>query len=74
MCKEPPKEGDAIMLAVAKQFDEIKLFAGSAGREPPQTQKRERQKARAGLDGIRRHEAEEQGQSRTKSQQRFCRR
>ena len=61
MCKEPPKEGGAMMSAVAKYFDEIKLFAGSAGREPPP-------EARAGLDGFRRNEAEEQGQYRSRGQ------
>ena len=40
MCRESSKEGDAMMSAVAKYFDEIKLFAESAGREPPRSPNR----------------------------------
>ena len=56
-------EGDAMMSAVAKYFDEIKVFAGSAVREPPSPPE-----ARAGLDGFRRNEAEEHGQYRSRGQ------
>ena len=34
-CKEREKEGDAILSAVAKYFDEIKLFAESEKLDPP---------------------------------------
>ena len=40
MSKANEKEGDAMVLAVAKYYDEIKQFAGSAGREPPRSQTR----------------------------------
>ena len=35
MCKEREKEGDAMMSAVAKHLDEIKVFAASMARDPP---------------------------------------
>ena len=35
MCKEREKEGDAMLLAVAKHIDEIKVFAASKARDPP---------------------------------------
>ena len=35
MCKEREKEGDAMLSAVAKYFDEIKLFAEKRGGIPP---------------------------------------
>ena len=35
MSKANEKEGDAMVLAVAKYYDEIKLFAESAGMAPP---------------------------------------
>ena len=35
MCKEREKEGDAMMSAVAKYFDEIKIFAEEEGLTPP---------------------------------------
>ena len=35
LCKEAEQEGQAMMSAVAKNFDEIKLFAESQGRDPP---------------------------------------
>ena len=34
------KEGDAMVLAVAKYYDEIKLFAEGAGLAPPRSQPR----------------------------------
>ena len=40
MSKANEKEGDAMVLAVAKYYDEIKLFAGSAGLAPPRSQTR----------------------------------
>ena len=40
MCKEREKEGDAMMSAVAKYFDEIKLFAESAGQDPSRSPNR----------------------------------
>ena len=40
MSKANEKEGDAMVLAVAKYYDEIKLFAGSAVRDPPRSQTR----------------------------------
>ena len=59
MCKEREKEGDAMMSAVAKHLDEINVFAASMARDPPP-------EARAGLDGFRRNEAEEQRQGRNR--------
>ena len=35
MCKEREKEGDAMLSAVAKYFDEIKQFAASEKLDPP---------------------------------------
>ena len=35
MCRANEKEGDAMVLEVAKYYDEIKLFAGGAGLAPP---------------------------------------
>ena len=40
MCRDREKDGEAMVLAVAKYFDEIKLHAGSAGLEPPRSQTR----------------------------------
>ena len=40
MCKEREKEGDAMMSAVAKHLDEIKVFAASMARDPPRSPSR----------------------------------
>ena len=40
MCKEREKEGDAMMSAVAKHLDEIKVFAASVARDPPRSPRR----------------------------------
>ena len=40
MCKANEKDGDAMVLAVAQCYDEIKLLAGNAGRDPPRSQTR----------------------------------
>ena len=40
MSKANEKEGDAMVLAVAKYYDEIKLFAEGAGLAPPRSQPR----------------------------------
>ena len=61
LCKEAEQEGQAMMSAVAKNFDEITLFAESPGRDPPP-------EARTGLVGFRRHEKEEYGQCRSRGQ------
>ena len=40
MCKEREKEGDAMLLAVAKYIDEIKVFAAGKARDPPRSPSR----------------------------------
>ena len=40
MCKERDQEGDAMMSAVAKHLDEIKVFAASMARDPPRSPSR----------------------------------
>ena len=40
LCKEAEQEGQAMMSAVAKNFDDIKLFAESQGRDPPRSPNR----------------------------------
>ena len=48
LCKERGNEGEAMMLAVATYFDQIKQFAASENLDPPE--------ARTTLVGFRRHE------------------
>ena len=40
MCRANEKEGDAMVLAVAKYYDEIKCLAEGAGLAPPRSQPR----------------------------------
>ena len=60
-CKEREKEGGAMLSAVAKYFDEIKLFAESEKLDPPR-------ESRPGLAGFRRNEAEAEGHVRSRGQ------
>ena len=70
MCKQKEKEGDVMMSAVGKCFDEIKLFAEQEGRDPPP-----RSPKRPGLiSSNSRRGIRTSPQSRTKSQHNSCQR
>ena len=63
LCKERGNEGEAMMLAVATYFDQIKQFAASENLDP-----RPLPEANPTLVGVRRHEDETYGQHRSRGQ------